>query len=86
MSAADSFPDDVEVLKSLLRDRDAELAEARAAASNTAALIAHLQLSIEKLRRELYGLRSERKARLLEQMELELEDLEGDASEDALTA
>lgn len=83
MSAADSFPDDVERLKALLREKDAELAQARARASNAAALIAHLQLSIEKLRRELYGARSERKARLLEQMELELE---ADAVEDDLVA
>ncbi|MGE5388834.1 MAG: IS66 family transposase [Hyphomicrobiales bacterium] len=86
MSAADSLPDDVEVLKSLLREKDAELAQARATASNAAALIAHLQLSIEKLRRELYGVRSERKARLLEQMELQLEELEADAAEDDLAA
>ncbi len=86
MSAADSIPDDVEALKAMLRDRDAELAQARATASNATALIAHLQLSIEKLRRELYGVRSERKARLLEQMELELEELEADAAADDLAA
>jgi transposase len=86
MSAADSLPDDVEVLKSLLRERDAELLQARAQASNADALIAHLQLSIAKLRRELYGVRSERKARLLKQMELELEELEADASEDEFAA
>jgi transposase len=50
------------------------------------ALIARLKLEIEKLRRELYGSRSERKARLLEQMELQLEDLEADATEDELAA
>jgi len=86
MSAADSLPDDIESLKSLLRERDAELAQARAKASNAGALIAHLPLSIEKLRRELYGVRSERKARLLEQMELQLEELEADAAEDDLVA
>ncbi|MFZ3180044.1 IS66 family transposase [Methylocystis sp.] len=86
MSAADSLPDDVEALKAMLRDKDAELAQARATASNATALIAHLQLSIEKLRRELYGTRSERKARLLEQMELELEELEGDAAAAELAA
>lgn len=86
MSSADSLPDDVEALKSLLRERDAELVQARATASNADALIAHLQLAIEKLRRELYGVRSERKARLIEQMELELEELEADASEDELAA
>lgn len=37
------------------------------------ALIAHLKLEIEKLRRTLYGARSERSARLLDQLELELE-------------
>jgi transposase len=50
------------------------------------ALIARLKLEIEKVRRELYGSRSERKARLLEQMELQLEELEADAGEDELTA
>jgi transposase len=86
MSAADSLPNDVEALKSLLRERDAELVQARAKASSADALLAHLQLAIEKLRRELYGVRSERKARLLEQMELELEELEAAASEDELAA
>ncbi len=61
----------------------AEAATAQADLSSTAALISHLKLEIEKLRRQLYGARSERKARLLEQMELELEELEATASEDA---
>ena len=67
---------------------EAEALAARAAAvsSGTEALIARLRLEIEKLRRELYGSRSERKARLLEQIELQLEDLEADASEDELAA
>jgi hypothetical protein len=54
----------------------AEAANAQADLSSSEALNAHLKLEIEKLRRELYGSRSERKARLLEQMELQLEDLE----------
>ena len=66
-------------------ERAARLA-AEAAQSSEAALVAHLKLQIEKLRRELYGSRSERKARLLEQMELQLEDLETAASEDELAA
>ena len=53
-----------------------EAADAQADLSSSDALIAHLKLAIEKLRRELYGTRSERKARLLDQMELQLEDLE----------
>src|SRR5436309_6220351 len=67
---------------------EAEAVAARAQAVNTSTevLIAHLKLEIEKLRRALYGSRSERKARLLEQMELQLEDLEASATEDELAA
>jgi transposase len=86
MSADDSLPDDVETLKRLLLARDAELAQARAEASSVEALVAHLRLTIEKLKREIYGPRSERKARLLEQMELQLEELEAAAAEDELSA
>ncbi len=64
----------------------AEAANAQADLSSREALIAHLKLEIEKLRRALYGSRSERKARLLEQMELQLENLEAAATEDGLAA
>src|SRR5467141_2657284 len=64
----------------------AEAANAQADLSSSEALNAHLKLEIEKLRRELYGSRSERKARLLAQMELQLEDLEAAATEDELAA
>ncbi|MGH7015400.1 MAG: IS66 family transposase, partial [Stellaceae bacterium] len=65
---------------------EALVARAQAVNAGTEALIAHLKLEIEKLRRQLYGSGSERKARLLEQMELELEDLEAAATEDELAA
>src|SRR3982074_2504115 len=64
----------------------AEAANAQADLSSSEALNAHLKLEIEKLRRELYGSRPQRKARLLEQMELQLEDLETAATEDELAA
>jgi transposase len=67
-------------------EAEAVAARAMAESSSTEALIAHLKLEIEKLRRELYGHRSERKARLLDQMELQLEDLEAGATEDELAA
>src|SRR3954468_12739983 len=79
--------------ESQLTDAPAEAADARAKAANaqadltsSEALTAHLKLAIEKLRRELYGTRSERKARLLDQMELELEELEAAATEDEIAA
>ena len=65
---------------------EALAARAAAVSSGTEALIARLKLEIEKLRRELYGSRSERKVRLLEQMELQLEDLEADATEDEVAS
>ena len=77
---------ELEALKAeLAAERAARLA-AEAKVSSIDALIASLKLQIEKLRRELYGQRSERKARLLDQMELELEELEASATEDELKA
>jgi transposase len=65
---------------------EADAANARAKLSDNEALIAHLELRIAKLKRELYGQRSERAARLVEQLELELEDLVAAAIEDELAA
>jgi transposase len=88
-----ALPNDIEALKRLVLVGEADLAqvrrdlvEARARESSGEALIAHLRLTIEKMRREVYGQRSERSARLLDQMELELEELEAAASEDELAA
>jgi transposase len=65
---------------------EAEFALARAKIADDAATIARQNLEIAKLRRQIYGPRSERTARLLDQMELELEDLEAAATEDELAA
>src|SRR5438045_2889614 len=70
-------------------EAEAVAASAKAEAANAKAaeaLISYLKLEIEKLRRQIYGSRSERKARLLEQMELQLEELEATATEDELAA
>ena len=96
----EGLPDDVEALKAALiaeRDRhqeavaraariEAELAVAKAKASEDEVVIAHQRLQIEKLRRQLYGQRSERAARLLDQMELGFEELESSATEDEIAA
>lgn len=93
MVTPDDLPSDLaSALAALRSEREARLqaeaaaASARAKLSDTEALIAHLQLMIEKLKREKYGQRSERTARLIEQMELQLEDLVAAASEDELAA
>ena len=49
-------------------------------------MIAHQRLQIEKLTRQLYGQRSERTVRLLDQMALAFEELESSASEDEIAA
>lgn len=63
-----------------------ELAQARALASCSEAMIQELKLEIAKLRRDKYGISSERRARPINQLELQLEELEAAATEDALTA
>jgi transposase len=65
---------------------EADLTHAQATASSAEALIARLKLEIEKLRRTIYGARSERRERLVDELEMQLEDAEADATEDALAA
>jgi transposase len=89
----EDLPDDVAALRAaLIAERErmarvaAELAIAKAKTSEDEALIAHQRLQIEKLTRQLYGPRSERTARLIEQMELAFEELESSATEDEIAA
>ncbi|HKR90640.1 MAG TPA: IS66 family transposase [Phenylobacterium sp.] len=65
---------------------EAELAVARARASDDQAQIAHLKLQIAKLQRQLFGPHAERTRRLLDQLELQLEELESAACEDEIAA
>jgi len=73
------LPEDQNALK-------AALIEARAKLSGAEALIEHLQLVIAKMKRELFGPRSERSQRLLDQLELQLEELAAAAGEDEAKA
>src|SRR3978361_1559416 len=82
----EKLPEDIKVLHATLLATRAELALVRAQHSDDQALIAHLKLQIEKLNRDRYGPRSERSARLLDQLELTLEELETKAAEDELAA
>jgi transposase len=79
MNAACDLPDDKDALK-------AALIEARAKLSGAEAMIAHLQLVIAKMKREMFGPRSERSQRLLDQLELQLEELAAAQGEDAAKA
>ena len=100
MTPPEDLPDDIAALQAaLMAEREkriveearaarveAELAVAKAKASEDEALIAYQRLQIEKLRRQLYGPRSERTARLIDQMELTFEELESSATEDEIAA
>ena len=93
MTPVDLHSDTIETLRAALVAEaarathvEAELAVARAKASDDQALIAYLKLQIEKLKRDRYGPRSERTTRILDQMELQLEELESSATADELAA
>src|SRR5471030_1125112 len=92
-AARNALPDDVDALKdALLVERarasevTAELMVARARAAEDVALIAQQKLRIAKLERQVYGQRSERSARLIDQLALTFEELEASATEDELAA
>ena len=69
-AAPDAVPDDVAALKEAL-------VVARAKASEDAALIAQQKLRIAKLERQIYGQRSERSARLIDQLALDIRRARG---------
>ena len=77
---------ELEKLRAELAATKAELAQARAVVSTSEAMIAGLKLEIALLRRETYGHSAERTARLIDQLELQLEELVTDAAEDAIRA
>jgi transposase len=95
-----ALPDDIAALKAalaierarvraVLAERDAravELAVAQAKASEDLALIAHQKLRIAQLERQIYGPRSERSERLIDQLALQFEEFAASAAEDELAA
>ena len=64
----------------------AELAVAKAREADNQAIILRQKVHIEKLQRQLRGPKAERTARLIDQMELRLEEVEASATEDELAA
>src|SRR6056297_1931182 len=77
---------ELEKLRAELAALRSELARSNAVVSASEALIAGLKLEIAMLKREKYGRSAERTARLIDQLELQLEELETAASEDAIRA
>jgi len=87
MDAAGSpAPEDFEALKAELAVARADAARVKAINADLEARNALLELQNEKMRRALYGQRSERARQLIDQLELGFEELEASASEDEALA
>src|SRR6266446_4029025 len=82
----EALPDDIDALKAALVAERAVRQQAEARASGAEAMVAYLKLLIAKMKRERFGQSAERGRKLLDQLELQLEELEASATEDALAA
>jgi transposase len=77
---------DLAALQAALESERVARQQAEARASSAEAMVAHLKLLIAKMKRDRFGQSSERGRQLLDQLELQLEELEANATEDAATA
>jgi transposase len=82
----DSPPAEIAALTAALASEREARQQAEARASSAEALVAYYKLQIAKLRREQYGQSSERGRKLLDQLELQLEEAEASAAEDEIAA
>ena len=77
-----TLPDDIDALKAALLTERAARLEFEARAAGAEAMVAHLKLLIAKMKRDRFDASAERSRKLLDQLEMELEDLETAAAED----
>ena len=80
------IPSDIEVLRAALITEQQARREAEARASGAEAMVAHLKLLIAKMKRDRFGASAERGRKLLDQLEMQLEELETAAAEDKVAA
>ena len=83
MTLTDPIPDDIDGLRTALAAEQWARREAEARAAGAEAMVAHLKLLIAKLRHDRFGASSERGRKLLDQLELQLEECAAAAAEDA---
>ena len=86
MTTPENPSDEIDALKAALVSERTARQEAEARASSAEALVAHYKLLIAKLRREQCGQSSERGRKLLDQLELQLEEAAASAAEDEIAA
>ena len=75
-------PNDIAAVQTALTAERAARQQAEARASGAEAMVAYLKLLIAKMKRERFGQSAERGRKLLDQLELQLEELEASATED----
>jgi transposase len=80
------IPSDTEALRAALAAEQQARREAEARASGAEAMVAHLKLLIAKMKRDRFGASAERGRKLLDQLEMQLEELETAATEDEVAA
>jgi transposase len=80
------IPSDTEALRAALLAEQQARREAEARASGAEAMVAHLKLLIAKMKRDRFGASAERGRKLLDQLEMQLEELETAATEDQAAA
>jgi transposase len=85
VTTPDHPPDELDALQAALATERKARQQAEARASSAEALVAYYKLLIAKLRREQYGQSSERGRKLLDQLELQLEEAAASAAEDEIT-
>ena len=86
MTSPETLPNDIAALQTALTAERTARQQAEARASGAEAMVAYLKLLIAKMKRERFGQSAERGRKLLDQLELQLEELEASASEDAVAA
>jgi transposase len=75
------IPSDIEALRTAFAAEQQARREAEARASGAEAMVAHLKLLIAKMKRDRFGASAERGRKLLDQLEMQLEELETAAAE-----
>lgn len=80
------IPFDLEALQAAFAAEQQARREAEARASGAEAMVAHLKLLIAKMKRDRFGASAERGRKLLDQLEMQLEELETAAAEDEVAA
>lgn len=80
------IPSDIEALRTAFASEQQARREAEVRASGAEAMVAHLKLLIAKMKRDRFGASAERGRKLLDQLEMQLEELETAGAEDQVAA